>query len=166
MVMKVLYATALLLMSTHVSANQKSHVSDFVNIFKQYCFAFKDNPKAATTFLETRGLHRNPEFNDAYEIMIGEIDYAVTPQDMDCTADVLVRHRVGQLFTLTDISNSLKSTFGLTEVSTRYFQDVALNNRDTKIQQTDYTGRGGHKYRLLYPIDNQDSYYMTFTIDW
>ena len=164
--MKVLYATAFILMSFHVSANPKNHVSDFVNIFKQYCFSFKDNPKAASTFLESRGLRRNPEFQDAYEIIIGDVDYAVTPQQMDCTADVVIKHRFGQLFSRTDIHNSLKSNFGLTEVATQYFQDVALNNRDTKIQQTDYTGRGGYKYRLLYPMNNQDSYYMTFTIDW
>ena len=164
--MKVLYATTLILMSFHVSANPKSHVSDFVNIFKQYCFSFKDNPEDATTFLESRGLRRNSEFLDAYEIVIDDIDYAVTPQQLDCTADVLVRHRIGQLFSLADISNNLKSTFGLTEVGTQYFQDVALNNRDTKIQQTDYTDRAGYKYRLLYPVNNQGSYYMTFTIDW
>ena len=164
--MKVLYPTALILMSFHVSANQKIHVTEFVNIFKQYCFAFKDNPGAANAFLESRGLHRNPEFMDAYEIVLGDIDYAVTPQQMDCTADVLIKHRLGKLFSHKEINNKLKAIFGLTEVGTQYFQDVALNNRDTKIQQTDYTGSGGYKYRLLYPMNNQDSYYMTFTIDW
>jgi hypothetical protein len=164
--MKVLYATALILMSFHVSATPKSHVSDFVSIFKQYCFSFKDNPKGATNFLESRGLRRNPEFQDAYEIVIGDVDYAVTPQVMDCTADVLIKSRTRKLFSRTEISNRLKSIFGLSEVGTQYFQDIALNNKDTKIQQTDYTGRGGYKYRLLYPMNNQDSYYMTFTIDW
>jgi len=164
--MKVLYATALILMSFHVSANQNPHVNDFINIFKKHCFAFKNNPDAAGTFLESRGYKRNPEFQDAYEILVGNIDYAVTPQHYDCTADVLVMHTGKRLFGYNELNSALKRTFGLTEINNRIFQDVALDNKNTKIQQTDYSGRGGHRFRLLYPKTNQNNYYMTFTIDW
>ena len=164
--MKVLYATALILMSFHVSATPNHHITDFVNIFKQYCFNFKGNSKGASTFLEKRGLRRNPEYQDAYEIVVGGIDFAVTPQQIDCTADVLVKSRAGTLFSRKEINDTLKKTFNLTENESQYFQDVALNNKNTKIQQTDYTGRHGYKYRLLYPLSNQHSYYMTFTIEW
>lgn len=164
--MRVLYATALILMSFHVSANPTTHITDFINIFDKYCFSFKNNPNGAASSLENAGLRRNPEFLDAYEIVIGEVDYAVTPQQMDCTADVLIKQRTGKLFSRTEINNNLKKRFGLKEQGSRYFQDIALNNKDTKIQQTDYTSRDGFKYRLLYPLNNQGSYYMTFTIDW
>lgn len=164
--MKVLYATALLLMSFHVSANQNTHTIDFIKIFKDFCYSYKNNPKGSTSALERSGLSRNPEFQDAYEILIGEVDYAVTPQQRDCTADVLVRHRNGLLFTRTEINNQLKLAFSLDEEDSRYFQDVALNNENTRIRQTDYIGRDGFRYRLLYPENNQSSYYMTFTVEW
>ena len=90
--MKVFYATVLILMSSLVSASQGNAGADFVDIFDRYCFAYKDqNAASAEKNLERSGKFRNPLFEDAYEIFIGSVDYAVTPQNHDCTTDVLVR---------------------------------------------------------------------------
>lgn len=166
--MKVLYATALLLISCNVSAALGSQAADFINIFNQYCYAFKDrSASSAERYLESTGKFRNPQFEDAYEIFVGNIDYAVTPQHHDCTTDVLVKRSNGRLlFSHSQILSLLTKTFGLKELQRRTFQDVALNNRNTKIQQIDFTSSTGHAFRLLYPLSNQESYYMTFTIDW
>ncbi|PID46777.1 MAG: hypothetical protein CSB47_02330 [Proteobacteria bacterium] len=164
--MKTLYAAALILMSFHVSAAPNTHLTEFVKIFNDFCFNYKHNPRGAVNALESRGLKRNPQFQDAYEILIDGIDYAVTPQQLDCTADVLVGNRTNVLFSRNEINKRLKTAFNLTERRTRYFDDVALNNKNTRIRQTDYIGKDGFKYRLLYPETNQNSYYMTFTIDW
>lgn len=153
-------------MSFNASAVQNSHLNDFANIFEKYCFAFKDNHKKAGELLEREGHSRNPEFQDAYEIIIGSIDYAVTPQSYDCTADVLVKHDGKSLFTHAELSTYLVSEFSLVESAKSTFEDVALNNENTKIRQTDYTDPSGSTYRLLFPLDNQESYYMTFTVDW
>lgn len=165
--MKVLYATVLILMSSLVSASPGNTGGDFVNIFDSYCFAYKDhNAASAEKNLERSGKFRNPLFEDAYEIFIGSVDYAVTPQNHDCTTDVLVKRGGQILFSQTQIMSRLISRYGLKETQRRIFQDVAMNNRNTKIQQTDFIGSTGHRFRMLYPLDNQDSYYMTFTIDW
>lgn len=164
--MKVFCASALILMSFYTSAVQNSHLNDFTNIFDKYCFAFKGNHSAAGALLEKDGHTRNPEFQDAYEIVIGTIDYAVTPQNYDCTADVLVKHNGKSLFTHAELRNYLMKEFELIEVSSSSFDDVAINNRNTQILQTDYAGPSGNTFRLLFPLDNQESYYMTFTIDW
>jgi len=166
--MKVLCAIVLLLTPwVAASAAQGSGGADFVNIFHKYCYAFKDqNAASAERNLERSGQFRNPQFEDAYEIFVGNIDYAVTPQNHDCTTDVLLKHNGQILFTQTQIMSRLIKQYGLRETNRRIFQDVALNNRNTKIQQTDFIGNTGHSYRLLYPLNNQDSYYMTFTIDW
>jgi hypothetical protein len=164
--MKVFYASALIVMSFHASALQNSHLNDFANIFDKYCYSFKSNHNAAGSLLEKDGHTRNPEFQDAYEILIGSIDYAVTPQNYDCTADVLVKHNGKSLFKHSELNNYLVKEFDLVEVSTSSFDDVAINNRNTQIRQTDYTGPSGNNFRLLFPLDNQESYYMTFTIDW
>ena len=164
--MKVFYVSALILMSFHASAAQNSHLNDFANIFDKYCFDFKNDHSAAGALLEKDGHTRNPEFQDAYEIVIGTIDYAVTPQNYDCTADVLVKRNGKSLFTHAELNKYLMKEFELTETSRSSFDDVALNNRNTQIRQTDYSAPSGHNYRLLFPLDNQESYYMTFTIDW
>jgi hypothetical protein len=164
--MKVFYASALILMSFYASATQNSHLNNFATIFDKYCLAFKDDHSASGGRLEKDGHTRNPEFLDAYEIIIDTIDYAVTPQNYDCTADVLVKRNGKSLFTHTELNTYLMKEFELTESSTSSFDDVALNNRNTQIRQTDYTGPSGKSFRLLFPIDNQESYYMTFTIDW
>lgn len=162
--MKYLYATAFIFLSLHVSAAD-SHLNSFVSLFDKYCYSFKSKPSATRSFLEKMGHKLNTEY-DAYEIFINGIDYAVTPQPKDCTTDVLLRHKKGTLFTLDQINKLLTQKFNLTLVSSRSFQDVALNNQNTMIQQRDYRDGIGHGYRLLYPSDNQDSYYMTFTIEW
>ena len=164
--MKYLYATAFICMSFHLSAiPSNNHLNDFVNLFDRYCYAFKNTPNKTVSHLEEMGHTVNPDY-DAYEILIDGIDYAITPQPSDCTTDVLLRHKTGTLFTLDQIHNFLTEKFKLTLVSSRSFQDVALNNQNTTIQQKDYRDSAGHGYRLLYPSDNQDSYYMTFTIEW
>lgn len=163
--MKYLYATAFIFMSFHVSATPNDHLNDFVSLFDEYCYSFKDSPKSTQTHLEKRGYTLNKEY-DAYEILIDGIDYAITPQSKDCTTDVLLKHSKGTLFTLDQIDNMLTQKFSLTLLSNRSFEDVALNNKNTVIQQRDYRDGVGHGYRLLYPSDNQDSYYMTFTIEW
>ena len=163
--MKYLYATAFICMSFHVTAISNNHLNDFVSLFDQYCYSFKDNPKSTKSFLEKMGHTLNPDY-DAYEILIDGIDYAITPQTKDCTTDVLLKHKKGYLFSLEQIDEILTQKFNLTEVSNRSFQDVALNNQNTVIKQRDYKDAEGHSYRLLYPTDNQDSYYMTFTIEW
>ena len=163
--MKYLYATAFIFMSFHVTAMPKNHLNDFVNLFDQYCYSFKGKPNKTVSHLEKMGHELNPDY-DAYEILIGGIDYAITPQHNDCTTDVLLRHGEGTLFTFDQIDKMLTQKFNLTLVSSRSFQDVALNNKNTQIQQRDYRDVAGMDYRLLYPSDNQDSYYMTFTIDW
>mgnify|MGYP000197483747 FL=1 len=165
--MKVLYTIVLLLTSLVASADQGSGGADFVNIFHKYCYAFKDrNAASAEKNLERSGKFRNPQFEDAYEIFVGSVDYAVTPQNHDCTTDVLLKRNGRVLFSQSQIMSQLIKLYGLKETNRRIFQDVALNNRNTKIQQTDFIGNTGHSYRMLYPLNNQDSYYMTFTIDW
>jgi len=163
--MKYLYATAFIFMSFHVSAIPNNYLNDFVSLFDKYCYSFKGSPNKTVSYLEKRGYKINPDF-DAYEIFIDGIDYAITPQIDDCTTDVLLSHDEGPLFTFEQIDRILTQKFNLTLVSSRSFQDIALNNKDTKIQQRDYSDGAGHGYRLLYPSDNQDSYYMTFTIEW
>ncbi|MGB1311518.1 MAG: hypothetical protein ACPG47_09915 [Leucothrix sp.] len=163
--MKYLYATAFIIMSYPAVAATDKHLNDFVSLFDQYCYAFKDKPNQTSYNLDSLGYTRNPQY-DAYEILIDGIDYAITPQPNDCTTDVLVDSKKGKLFTLDQIENSLTDQFSLTLVSSRSFQDVALNNQDTEILQRDYRDGAGHNYRLLYPSDNQDNYYMTFTIEW
>ena len=163
--MKYLYATAFIFISFHVSAIPNSHLNDFVSLFDEYCYSFKEKPNATKSYLEKMGHTMNPDY-DAYEILINGIDYAITPRTEDCTTDVLLRHNNGSIFTLDQIDSKLTQTFNLTLVSSRSFQDVALNNQNTMIQQRDYLDGSGHSYRLLYPSDNQSSYYMTFTIEW
>jgi hypothetical protein len=165
-IMKYLYATAFIFMSFHIKALPDNHMNDFVNLFDQYCYSFKDKPKSTQhKYLEKMGHKINPEY-DAYEILIGGIDYAITPQYIDCTTDVLLKHQNSTLFTLDQIDALLTQRFQLNQVSSRSFQDVALNNQNTLIQQRDYVDDSGLNFRLLYPSDNQDSYYMTFTIEW
>ena len=163
--MKFLYATAFIFASFHLSANPNTHTNDFVGLFDQYCYSFKDKPNSAHKHLRQTGHVINPDY-DAYEILIDGIDYALPPQPEDCTTDVLLRHNKRTLFTLDQIEKALSKKFHLTRIGSRSFQDVALNNQNTQIQQRDYRDGLGHSYRLLYPSDNQDSYYMTFTIDW
>ena len=163
--MKNLYATAFILMSFHVTAVANAPLNDFVKLFDEYCYSFKDKPKLTHSYLAKMGHKINPDF-DAYEILIDEVDYAITPQFRDCTTDVLLKHNQSTLFTLEQIDTLLTQRFKLNQVSSRSFQDVALNNQNTLIQQRDYKDSEGHRYRLLYPSDNQDSYYMTFTIEW
>ena len=163
--MKYLYATAFIFMSFHVSAIPNNYLNDFVSLFDKYCYSFKGSQNKTVSYLKKRGYKINPDF-DAYEIFIDGIDYAITPQIDDCTTDVLLSHDEGPLFTFEQIDRILTQKFNLTLVSSRSFQDIALNNKDTKIQQRDYSDGAGHGYRLLYPSDNQDSYYMTFTIEW
>ncbi len=165
-IMKYLYATAFIFMSFHITALPDNHMNDFVNLFDQYCYSFKDKPKSSQhAYLEKQGHKINPDY-DAYEILIDGIDYAITPQYRDCTTDVLLKHQNSILFTLDQIDSLLKQRFKLNQVSSRSFTDVALNNQNTLIQQRDYTDGEGLSFRLLYPSDNQDSYYMTFTIEW
>ncbi|RVU86268.1 hypothetical protein EOL70_02115 [Leucothrix sargassi] len=164
--MKVFCASALLMMSSIASATENSHLQNFTNIFDRYCYAFKGDHSSSGVLLEKDGHNRNPTFQDAYEILIGSIDYAVTPQQYDCTTDVLVKHKGQLLFTHDALNKHLVKAFNLIEVSTSSFEDVALNNQNTLIRQTDYKGPAGNNYRLLFPLDNQASYYMTFTIDW
>jgi len=163
--MKYLYATALIFMSFHVSAIPASHLNDFVSLFDKYCYSFKGRPNKTVSQLEKMGYKINPDF-DAYEIFIDGIDYAITPQTDDCTTDVLLKHDSETLFTFDQIDKVLTQKFNLTLISSRSFQDIALNNKNTTIQQRDYRDGAGHGFRLLYPSDNQDSYYMTFTIEW
>lgn len=163
--MKCLYATAFIVMSFHTTAIAHNHLNDFVNLFDQFCYSFKDKPQSTRPYLEKMGHKLNPDY-DAYEILIRGVDYAITPQSRDCTTDVLLKHKQGTLFTLNQIDTMLTQKFQLTEISKRNFHDVALNNQNTTIQQRDYRDSAGHGYRLLYPSDNQDSYYMTFTIEW
>lgn len=163
--MKYLYALAFIILSFHVSATPNSHLNDFVSLFDEYCYAFKNKPNATRSYLDKMGHKLNPDY-DAYEILIDGVDYAITPQSKDCTTDVLLRHNKKSLFTLDQIDKTLSKAFNLTLVSNRSFQDVALNNQNTLIQQKDYRDGAGYGYRLLYPRDNQESYYMTFTIEW
>ena len=165
MVMKYLYASAFILMSFHVPAAANSSLNDFVNLFDEYCYSFKEKPSETHAYLAKMGYKINPEY-DAYEILIDDIDYAITPQAGDCTTDVLLKHKQGTLFSLDQIVVLLSKQFKLTEINSRSFNDVALNNQNTLIQQRDYKDSEGHNYRLLYPSNNQDSYYMTFTIEW
>ena len=163
--MKYLYATAFIILSSYVSAAPNNHLNEFVRLFDDYCYSFKDKPNLTHSHLKKMG-HKYIAEYEAYEILIDDIDYAVTPQKKDCTTDVLLKHKNRTLFNLEQIEPQLLKKFQLTPVSNRSFQDVALNNQNTLILQRDYQDDDGRKYRLLYPSDNQDSYYMTFTIQW
>ena len=68
--MKYLYATAFIFMSFHIKALPDNHMNDFVNLFDQYCYSFKDKPKSSQhAYLEKQGHKINPDY-DAYEILI------------------------------------------------------------------------------------------------
>jgi len=163
--MRMLLSALLLTIACQASAHTNIHVVEFVDLFKRYCHASESN-LAVEKRLRKDGHKRNQEFYDAYEIMIGGVDYAITPLPDDCTADVRLIHRGKLLFTQTELVDLLIKEFALTEVESRKFDDIALNNKNTVVLQSNFTDKIERSYRLLYPENNQASYYMTLTLRW
>jgi len=163
--MRILLSICLLLAAYPALSHTNVHAIEFVNLFKKYCHASENN-LAVEKRLRSDGHKRNEEFLDAYEILIGSIDYAITPLPDDCTADVRLIHDGKLLFTQTELVDLIRKEFSLTEIETREFEDTALNNKNTIILQSNFTDPGERTYRLLYPENNQASYYMTLTLRW
>ena len=163
--MRILLAAILIASACQASAHNNPHVVEFVDLFKKYCYV-SDSNLAVERRLIRDGYNRNEEFLDAYEIVIGSVDYAITPLPDDCTADVRLLHSGKLLFSQKELINRLRSEFALTEVESRKFDDIALNNKNTIILQSNFSDAKERTYRLLYPENNQASYYMTLTLRW
>jgi len=170
--MKILFLITFLLAPSVVFSDTKNitddlenrHAQIFADVVKAYCMKFRETPAELEAKLEGDGFKKNESYDDTFQKHIESVDYAVTPDIGFCTTDVLLKPASTMLFEIDQIDAVFISKLNLKLSKSTIDYELSIEDKRTKVIKREYVDGLGTKYLLVYPLENQDEYYMTFDV--
>ncbi|KAF3980827.1 MAG: hypothetical protein HFP76_00055 [Methylococcales symbiont of Iophon sp. n. MRB-2018] len=142
------------------------HAQVFASLVQKYCIGFREIPAKLEAALKVGGFNKNIDYDDTFEKYIDRVDYAVTLDQEVCTTDVLLKPASTILFELKQLERFLLSELKLTMSKSKIDYELSSEYKRTKVVKRDYVDEQGKKHSLIFPLENQGEYYMTFDVYW
>lgn len=172
--MKIVLAVLILTTSLSVlaetsgvtSERQIQHAQIFAGVVQQYCIKYRKDPSTLGKVLRQDGFTASEGYDDTFEKDIDNVSYAITHDKASCTTDVLLMPASSLLFTFEQITAVLIKRLRLKAGKATFEYHFIRDDKRTKVKKIEYTDDKHGKYILIYPLENQGEYYMTFDIPW
>lgn len=145
-------------------SKRENHLEHMFSLFEQFCLGQPSQEIARKNLEDSGRFELAKEYADVYEEHYESLSYAVSPDSDNCTVDVKLEYEKGRLL-LSDedvqrgMSQLAQYRLFKKEITTR----AGDNAKQVLIAESTYysDNKEKNKIELDYPLDNQDSYFMT-----
>lgn len=147
------------------TASSNSSLTTFLSLHNTYCSADYSSPEQLITALETDpSFKTNESYDGIYEKVVSNISYAISPEEGGCTTDVKIKRSADDRpqFSFEQINAALLAK-GYKPQGEKVLRDeVGLDDVDLKVLEQKYISPENVISTLVFPLENEDQYYMTF----
>lgn len=148
--------------SPKVAELNKQYLSTFLSLHNQFCEKkYPSSESLKSVLAKSTSLRLAQDYEGVYEVMVGDISFAISPEDDGCTTDVMIQKEGGPLFSFEDINKALLEK-GYIETSDPVSRkDRGTDQTELTVIQKKYISPNGEVTTLDYPLEKKDKYYMT-----
>lgn len=142
--------------------SDKTHLITFLSLHNQFCEQKYSSSESLKSILaDSEALSLAKDYEGVYEVLVGDISFAVSPEDDGCTTDVMIQREGNQLFTFEDINQALMKS-GYIETSDPVSRkDRGTDQSELTVIEKKYISPNGEVTTLDFPLEKKDKYYMT-----
>lgn len=148
--------------SAAVEKPVQKHLSTFLSLHNQFCekkYTSSDSLKVELAKSPKLSLAKN--FEGVYEVVVGKISFAVSPEEDGCTTDVMVQDGEKQLFSFEDINKALIDSGYVETGDAVSRKDRGTDQTELTVIEKRYISPSGEITTLDFPLEKKDKYYMT-----
>lgn len=146
-------------------AMRQKHLDHFMDVYRQFCYERHSRETVKSLLLASGGFRPAEDFEGVFEEMFDGLSYAVTPDPEFCTVDVMLSYEEKRLlFSQQDIETAVGALPGNYRVVERTREThEGPDGEQVRVEVSEFlrTGSDGNRILLVYPLSNQDVYYMT-----
>jgi len=153
---------------TSSTDNSNNTLSTFLAVHSEYCDAEFSHPSALSNALsKDTNYEALVEFDGIYEKTISNVSYAVSPEEDGCTTDVKLKMEgKNQLhFSFNQLNAELISRGYMLKGEKSLRREMGLDNEMLQVIEQKYISPHDTMTTLLFPLEREDQYYMTFFAD-
>jgi len=148
-------------------SSEQKFLAAFLDVHSWHCEQSYKNPAELVAALQKdKRLKSSMEFQGVYEAILFETSFAVSVDDAGCTTDVLLKpsNQDRALFDFESL-NALLLQRGYKAVGkVADKQETGPNALPINLRQAKYQLSSGENVYLTFPLDNQNSFYMTLLV--
>ena len=151
------------------SADSSSNtLTTFLAVHSEYCDAEFSHPSALSNALSHNTDYKAlDEFDGIYEKTVANVSYAVSPEEDGCTTDIKLKvEGENKLhFTFKQLNAELLSKGYTLKGKRSLRKEMGLDNVMLRVIEQKYVSPNNAITTLLFPLEHEDQYYMTFFTD-
>ncbi|CAA6800132.1 MAG: Unknown protein [uncultured Thiotrichaceae bacterium] len=143
-----------------------SSLETFLSIHDKYCEA----PEYKSSIDLVNALHKDPQFKTIkshegiFEHVASNVSFAITPEEEGCTTDLKLKNKPAErsYFDFDEFNLALQEKGYRPRGEKRIIQEIGMNNKELRVIEQKYLSPNNVESVLVFPIEQQDQYYMTF----
>jgi len=143
-------------------------LATFLSVHSEYCDAEFSHPSALSNDLSKNTDYKVlDEFDGIYEKTVSNVSYAVSPEEDGCTTDLKlkVEGKNRLHFTFNQLNAELISKGYILKGKKNQRKEMGLDNVMLRVVEQKYVSPNNVTTTLLFPLEREDQYYMTFFAD-
>lgn len=145
---------------------ETSSLETFLSIHNKYCEA--DEYKSSIDLVNA--LQNDPHFKTIqshegiFEHVASNVSFAITPEEEGCTTDLKLKSKATErsYFDFDEFNLALQEKGYRPQGEKRIIQEIGMNNKELRVIEQRYMSPNNVESVLVFPIEQQDQYYMTF----
>ncbi len=150
-------------------AGTTTSLGTFLSVHDKFCAAEFTTVEQLSSALDSDpGFTLSSNHEGIYEKSVANVSYAVSPEESGCTTDLKIR-----------TAASPRPFFGFEEINTALLKkgykpsgekeirtELGLDNKELKVAQQKYVSDNDKTIStLVFPLEREDQYYMTFYVE-
>lgn len=145
---------------------ETSSLETFLSIHDKYCEA----SEYTSSIDLVNALQEDPHFktiqshDGIFEYVASNVSFAITPEEEGCTTDLKLKNKATErsYFDFDEFNLALQEKGYRPKGEKRIFQEIGMNNKELRVIEQKYISPNNVESVLVFPIEQQDQYYMTF----
>ena len=144
----------------------QNHLNAFLSLHNKFC-----EKKYPSSDVLKKNLETSPElklaknFDGVYEALVGNVSYAVSPEEDGCTTDVMLKSSGKELFTFEEINQALIKLGYVESGKSISRKDRGTDQSELLVIEKKYISPEGEVTTLDFPLEKKDKYYMTLFVE-
>lgn len=164
----LLFGAFLLQGCTSATDNSQNTLANFLTVHGEYCDAEFSHYSALSNALSKDSSYEMlTEFDGIYEKKVSNVSYAVSPEEDGCTTDLKLKVTgKNQLhFSFNQLNAELISKGYMLKGEKSLRREMGLDSKMLQVIEQKYVSPRNTVTTLLFPLEREDQYYMTFFAD-
>lgn len=145
---------------------ETSSLDTFLNIHHKYCEAneYKSPNDLVSALTEDPEFKTITSHEGIFEYVASNVSFAITPEAEGCTTDLKLKDKATErsYFDFDEFNLALQAKGYRPHGEKRIIHEIGMNNQELRVIEQKYISPNNVQSVLVFPIEQQDQYYMTF----